>query len=174
MPLDFNCDRQAKCDFTASTYNYWRENGADGDIRFYEMTSASTLVPFGDDRAFTQSRFDVFMSYEDLLWYAIELKEREHPSTYKYTVEEGAYLNPEKKEVIHMLEKQGYTPIWCELYTDGIIRIWNFAKIDVDSLPMKVANIKKVNIDPNSTKRQQPRYLLPISAATEYKRYHDE
>ena len=174
MGLNFDCDRPAKNDFTASTLNYWREKGANGDLKFFEMTSANTLVPYGDERAFPQSRFDVYICYEGQVWYAVELKERNIPHDYSLTVTEGAYMNPEKRELIQPLKDKGYTPIWCELYVDGIIRIWNLSTIDVNTLQTKESRIKKINIDPNSHKQQQLRYLLPISAATTYKRYENQ
>lgn len=174
MPLDFNCDRQAKCDFTASTKTYWGENGAGDKISFWEMTSASTFVPFGSELAFEQSRFDVFINYGDYVWYAVELKERNHPSDYERTIEEGAFMNEEKKALIPRLKEQGFVPLWAELYTDGKIRLWNFDLIDINTLQKKTFEIKRINIDPNSPKITQTRYLLPVSAATVFTRYHDE
>jgi len=172
--LDWNCDRKAKQDFTASTTNYWREKGAEGELLFWESTSAATLVPFGDDRAYPQSRFDVYMSYEGRIWYAVELKERKRPSDYKKTVEEGAFMNSEKKALIQPLKDRGYIPIWCELYPDGVIRIWNLGKIDTDTLQTTAYQIKKINIDPDSQKITQKRYLLPVSASTAYRRIDDK
>ena len=172
--LDWNCDRKAKSDFTASTLNYWRESGAEGELLFWEMTSASTFVPFGHKDAYPQSRFDIYMSYEDRVWYAIELKERNNPSDFKYTVEEGAFMNGEKKNLIQPLKDQGYIPIWCELYTDKKMRIWNLNNIDTDSLQHKEYKIKTVTIDPDAVKITQTRYLLPISAATIIRRYDEQ
>ena len=172
--LNWDCDRKAKCDFTASTVNYWRERGAEGQLRFWEATSAATLVPFGDNRAYPQSRFDVYFSYDDRIWYAVEIKERTRPSDYERTIEEGAFMNKEKKDLIQPLKDKGYIPIWCELYPDGVIRVWNLKKIDVDSLPTTTASIKRITIDPDSKKKPQLRFLLPVSAATIYSRIDDK
>lgn len=166
MALNFDCDRPAKNDFTASTQTYWAKYGQGDKISFWEMTSACTMVPFGSELASPRSRFDVFINYDDRIWYAVELKERNHPSDYERTINEGAFMNDEKKALVPQLKEQGYIPLWAELYTDGKIRLWNLDKINLDTLEKKTFGIKKINIDPNSPKITQTRYLLPVSAAT--------
>ena len=172
--LNWDCDRKAKSDFTASTLNYWRENGAEGKLLFWEMTSASTFVPFGHKDAYPQSRFDIYMSYEDRVWYAVELKERKFDSDNPLTMKDGAFMNGEKKNLIQPLIDRGYIPIWCELYDDDKMRIWNLSRIDLNTLQHKEYSIKKITIDPDAGKIMQTRYLLPVSASTIIRRYDEQ
>ena len=170
----FECDRQAKNDFTASTANYYRQRGCSiNDLIFHEMTSGGTFVPFGSPLAFSKSRMDVYMVFKGLVMYVFEIKERQIPSTSSYIVDEGAFLNPEKLEEVKRLISEGYRPIWIELYTDGLIRSWNLFKIDLNTLQKVRKPISRYTVY-NGKKIMQDRYLLPVSAATEYTRIHDD
>lgn len=173
--LNFNCDRKAKCDWTASTYNYWKQSGADTDnLLFYEATSANTLVPFGSPDADIQSRMDIYMIYEDTIKYAVEIKERFYPSIQSWTMNEGAFMNREKRDAIKKQKEDGWVPLWSELYDDGQIRVWNLDKIDIDTLPETEKSIKRTQIDPTSRKITQKRLLLAVSASTKYDRLNGE
>lgn len=165
--LDFNCDRQAKCDFTASTTSYLHNNyGYVSSITWYEKDEEGNIVPFGSPSASTTTRQDVFLNYGSV-WYAIELKERDLCSYARFLVEEGSFLNEEKVEP---LMETGMIPLWSELYTDGVIRIWNLRKIKPTSLRSTTKMIKTITIDPNARKKPQNRLLLPINKAKEIKR----
>ena len=165
----FDCDRNAKNDFTASTYSYYSYNTG---ITFFESTSASTLVPFGDDRAWVSSRMDLYIQWDTPYYHIIfptEIKERDFPSDKDFIMKEGAYINPEKIEVVKEEINKGNIPLWAEVYTDKI-RVWNLTKIDLDTLQVKYVPIKRYDIY-NGPKVMQKRFLLPVSAATaEYRR----
>lgn len=62
---------------------------------------------------------------------------------------------------------------WAELYVDDVVRIWwNLADIGLDTLNSteKKVNIKEVQIDPDSNKKEQRRGYLQVKDAKEYKR----
>ena len=173
---DFDCDRQAKRDFTASTVSYWKEKGKDTSrLAFWEKTKAGTLVPFDSPDADRESRLDVYICYsavtdgrlDAVLWWSAELKERSYPSTANFFITGGSYLNTEKIEA--MKEEPDYAHIWVELYSDGKIRLWNLTHIDIGELPEVWSGIKRYTVK-NGPRIRQKRRLLPISKAIEIKR----
>ena len=164
----FDCDKQAKYDFTASTFNYWNCNTG---VTFWEVDKTGHLVPFGDENASKTSKADVVIIYDDKIVYIVELKERDCTST-RYA-SEGAFINPEKLEFMKKQQAKGYVPLWGELYTDGIIRLWNLNTMDLDSLTCTTKAIKRYDIY-EGERIMQKRYLLPTAAAVEYERINDE
>lgn len=170
MSLNFDCDRKAKCDFTASTTNYLQNNGYVSSTTWYELDKYNRLVEFGSPSASTTARQDIYLKYGNK-WFAIEIKERNLRSDKDFLIEEGSFMNKEKVESIMAT---GLIPIWAELYDDDIIRVWNLSKIDISSLSSTTKMIKGINIDPNSKKRMQKRLLLPYSQSKEYRRIRDD
>lgn len=159
--LDFNCDRQAKNDFTASTYAVITGLSSYSAVNYYELNKQNELVPYGDTTASETSHYDVYVEYITSAWtkwYVFELKERTHPND-RYPT---AYINEEKWPQFVEYRDNGITPCWCELYTDNTLRIWNLENTDFCHLPISRVPIKKINIDPASPKVIQLRRNLPM------------
>lgn len=132
----FECDRQSKYDFTASTISYFADKyaGKDVSIRFMEWsTDHSTLVPFDSEESDSCSRTDLCMEFTSGVtstFYNIELKERWGKYVSDYYGEEGKegwMLNIEKDSVLKHSDK---IPIYVNLYPDGVIRWWNLNKVN--------------------------------------------
>lgn len=163
----FEIDWQSKCDFTASTYAYFSMCSNFSAVTFYEQDKDGHNIPFGDDRAYSQSHTDItFTYYSNCGWekeVINELKERggTYTSTNKYLMEEGEIFEPFKKETLQKLKDEGKEVRWAVLYTDGKIRIWNLNKIDLDSLKRRITRKRKHTIDPNSGYIVENEYLLP-------------
>lgn len=175
MSRGFDCDRQAKYDFTASTAQYWSNTTDPSLLGFYEMTSAGTLVPFGSEEADDKSHMDLYIHYSamtngdlyDVLKYAVELKERTYNSNTGFLISKGSFINPKKIESIR--QETGVTHLWAELYPDDVIRIWNLSKIDLDSIRFVPSRIKRYDIY-NGPKIPQKRGLLPVDKAITIRR----
>lgn len=160
--LDFNCDRQSKNDFTASTVSYWAENNKTiVKYDFYERDMYGYSIPYGSNSAYTQSRADIwFTTTTSAHTYncVIELKERSFKSTGHFN---SAFINEEKIAYLTALRLKGYRIYWGELYTDNHIRIWDLTNVDFTQLKRVKKWIKKTNIDPNSKKKPQWRREIP-------------
>lgn len=175
MSRGFDCDRQAKYDFTASTAQYWSNTTDPSLLGFYEMTSAGTLVPFGSEEADEKSHMDLYIHYSamtdndlyDVLKYAVELKERTYNSNTGFLISKGSFINPKKIESIK--QETGVTHLWAELYPDDVIRIWNLSKIDLDSIRFVPSRIKRYDIY-DGPKIPQKRGLLPVDKAITIRR----
>lgn len=167
--LDFNCDRKAKDDWTASTASYldnkWCSNASDYGYKFFESTTTGELVPYGDPTADIHSHMDLYLTlYKGLtpvLTYAIELKERwgRYVSTLygEEGDDEGWMYNEEKGEYFEREIELGRIPVFSNLYPDNKITIWNLLRIPEENIHHMVKPIKKINIDPNSKKEEQAR-----------------
>lgn len=161
--LNWDIDRQAKCDFTASTVEYNRTISGDGYFEFYEMDDDGRLVPFGSSAASLEARVDVWFKYSTPKGHrygANELKERHNLSDAFPT----AYLNLQKLDELDRIRKKDNSIFWSELYTDGVIRIWNLTKVDFEALPLVKVYIKKITIDPDSEVEEQWRRTIPMSS----------
>ena len=165
MALNFNCDRQAKNDFTASTYDYLTSNFPQfTGISYFEADEDGDLVPYGDWRASDTARTDVYMALSSKntdITYACELKERWGSYTSTYYGEpggEGWIYNIEKDESLQKEEERGFVPLFANLYPDDKITIWRIDNVDRTDIITK--DIKKVNIDPNSPRIPQKRLQL--------------
>lgn len=175
MSRGFDCDRQAKYDFTASTAQYWSNTTDPSLLGFYEMTSAGTLVPFGSEEADDKSHMDLYIHYSamtngdlhSVLQYAVELKERTYNSNTGFLISKGSFINPEKIESIR--QETGVTHIWAELYPDDVIRIWNLDKIGLDNIVYELDYIKRYDVY-NGPKIPQKRGLLPVDKAITIRR----
>lgn len=143
----FNCDRQSKYDFTASTVNYISElyHGKDITIVFKEIDGDGNLVEFDSVDSSSTSRTDLIMFFNDI-GYNIELKERwgKYHSNYygKEGDKEGWFVNIEKYDVL--MKDKKYIPIFANLYPDGVVRLWNLNKIHGFNTLTK--NIAKINV----------------------------
>lgn len=178
--LNFNCDRQAKCDWTASTAQYLEEHWK-GDYKFFESDKDGNLVPFGDKSAFVNSHMDVYLvlysAFTPVITYAVELKERLGIYTSKYYGEEGQegwMYNIPKDGYLKDEMKAGRIPLFSNLYPDSAITIWNISKISPKNIGMTTKNIKKVNIDPDSKKIPQDRLLLKNKDGITIRRIFDD
>ena len=165
---DFSCDRPAKNDFTASTVAYFESIGYIKPYEWYEENIYGDLIPYGSDEANPQSRVDMFLFYGDNK-YVFELKGRFYSKDFDKIVASGTFYNYEKDEVLRSYEERGFIPIFVDVYPDGI-RTWNMGRIKASELPFAAISIRRYTVDPSSPKKRQKRLLLPISAATEYKR----
>lgn len=161
--MDFNCDRQAKNDFTASTANYLKEKN--WDFAYFESDTEGNLVPYGSPDADIHSHMDLYIVLYSgctaVKTYAVELKERwgRYVSTaYGGDGQEGWMYNIPKDGYFKTEEKKGRTPLFCNLYPDGVLTIWNISRITPSSVIIK--DIKGINIDPDSPKRPQQRLQL--------------
>lgn len=164
----FACDRQAKADATASTLNYLNKRFGINpkNVKYYEYDDDGNPVPFGDARACEQSRSDILMvinfwGYE--LRFPIELKERsfDHMCHFTTAVTEGAILEVNKKEEAErIMNEEGMPYLWMELYIDKKIRLWNFAYLNLNSLPLVPKTKGKYTVF-NSPKITEDVYLLP-------------
>ena len=165
MELDFNCDRKAKNDFTASTYSYFTTHYPQYTaITYYEADKWGNLIPYGDPRAYEQAHIDTYIKLESsarTITYSVELKERwgRYISTY-YGEEgqEGWVYNYEKDGWLMDEVEKGRIPLFCNEYPDDKMTIWNILKVDKSHNIRKA--IKKVNIDPNSERKVQDRIQL--------------
>lgn len=169
MNSGFTGDRQAKNDFTASTIQFLERTGYLAPTTFYEQNTYGDLIPYGDDDADPRARIDIYMRYGNT-YYAIEIKERQYPSDTDFFIVSGCYYNYEKEEVLKTYQKAGFIPLWVELYPDGIIRLWNVSNIKASELPVERRYIPRYTCVPSAGKKCQERPLLPVSAATKYKR----
>lgn len=163
--LNFNCDRQAKNDFTASTYDYLTKTFPEWTgITYYEADDDGDLVPYGDWRASTTARTDVYMELSSTMrdiMYACELKERWGRYTSTYYGEEGGegwILNIEKDDSLEEERNKGYIPLYVNLYPDNKLTIWRIDNVDRNDVITK--EIRKINIDPNSKRIPQQRLQL--------------
>lgn len=154
-------DAKAKADFTATTAYNLIIRGYMKQPKFFEEDEYHNLVPFGDQRASVHSRLDVYFKY-GLTDYAAELKDRLKYSSTRFL---AAYMNEEKIQPILDKIGEGYIVLWVELYNDGKVRIWNLNYIQntigLRNLNYEVSLIKEKEIDPDSPKHLQKRYLLP-------------
>ena len=168
---NFECDRPAKNDFTASTVQYLERTGHRAPVSFYEENTYGTLVPFGSPDASPYAHIDVYMQYGNA-WYAIELKERTgYNSNSPYIISSGTYYNYEKDEALKESMKKGYIPLFADLYSDGVIRVWNVSNVNVEELPVAHRKIKRYSCIASSPKEEQDRPCLAVvSAVTTYKR----
>lgn len=160
----FECDRQSKYDFTASTVSYFAERyaGKDVSVRFMEWsTDHSTLVPFDSEESDSCSRTDLCMEFTSgvtTTTYNIELKERWGKYVSDYYGEdgkEGWMLNIEKDSV---LKHSFGLPLYVNLYPDGKIRLWNLDKVGGEYGKVTKPIHKYTVID--SEVKQQDRYTL--------------
>ncbi len=163
--MDFNCDRQAKNDFTASTTAHITKfHPQYTGITFMEADNDGDLVPYGDWRASTTAHTDVYMALSTSatdITYACELKERWGRYTSTYYGEEGGegwIYNIEKDEWLQKERDNGRIPLFANLYPDNKITIWRIDNVNRTDIITK--NIKKVNIDPNSQRIPQKRLQL--------------
>lgn len=133
----FECDRQAKYDFTASTVSYIAEkySGQTVSVEFYEFNSKNQFIEFDSKSAYDKSRLDIGMKFTKSgipHYYVFELKERwgEYVS-YKYGEEdkEGWMYNQPKDSVLKKAKGYGMIPCYVNLYPDEVVRCWNIGKI---------------------------------------------
>lgn len=128
----YECDRQSKYDFTASTVAYLCEiyGNKVKSIIFKEFDAHGNEVEFDSPYSCVESRTDLVMYYNDHP-YVIELKERwggYHSNYYgKEGDKEGWFLNIQKK--IQLLDQKWAIPLYVNLFPDGVIRLWNLRKI---------------------------------------------
>jgi hypothetical protein len=152
----YECDRQSKYDFTASTVSYLIENFNPKSIIFKEFDENGNEVDFDSPLSSTVSHTDLVMYYNGHP-YLIELKERwgKYISTYygKDGDDEGWFLNIPKKE--ELTNQQWATPLYVNLYPDGIVRLWNLRKIDHYNTLNKVIDNSTVE---DKGKKEQNRY----------------
>lgn len=171
---DYNCDRKAKNDFTASTVQYLRTIGYMKPPKFMEEDDNRNLVEYGSSAASMTAGVDIYMFYGGSK-YVIELKER-----YKYDhddywiMNDGTFYNIEKDNKLKERQEDGYIPLFADIYRDNIIRVWNMSGIDLKNLPRTKKMIKRKEIE-DTERIMQERALLAVSAATaEFKRYEDK
>lgn len=154
----YNCDRQSKYDFTASTVSYLC--AAYGDkvksVIFKEFDDHNNLVEFDSKYSSTTSRSDLVMFYNNKP-YIIELKERwgKYTSDYygKEGDKEGWMLNIPKKE--ELLSQKWAIPLYVNLYPDGVVRLWNLNKINnYNTINHNIAN----STVEDKGRREQDRY----------------
>lgn len=140
----YNCDRQSKYDFTASTVTYIQDiyYNKDVEIVFKEIDKNGNLVILGNPYANTQSTTDLAMFINDIP-YMVELKERwgKYHSTFygKENDNEGWVLEKKKKEALFKAKEKGYIPLYVNIYPDGKVRIWNLNKIKLSDTKQKTA-----------------------------------
>lgn len=164
----FEIDWQSKCDYTASTYSYASRRPYFSSITFYERDENDTMVPFGSDRAYTQSHTDITTVYTTTYGGSIdiynELKERKgkytHNSHYVTASTEGEIMEPYKVECFRPMIAEGKQVRWVVLYPDDKIRIWNLNKIDIDDLPRKPIKKHRYTVK-DSGYIIENEYLLP-------------
>lgn len=166
----FDCDRQSKYDFTASTVNYLQEKYMDKDITvvFKELDDEGNLVEFDSADASSTARTDLIMFFNDI-GYNIELKERwgkYHSEFYgKEGDSEGWFVNIEKYDVL--MKDKKYIPIFANLFPDGVVRTWNLNNINFTHTLTK--NIAKTNVV-ESAVIPQKRYDVYNKDGKSYKR----
>ncbi|MEE1226331.1 MAG: hypothetical protein UHM08_04410 [Bacteroidales bacterium] len=129
----YECDRQSKYDFTASTVNYLCEVYGEKvkSIIFKEFDVHGNQVEFDSIYSDSESRSDLVMYYNNIP-YLIELKERwgGYHSNWcgKEGDEEGWFLNIPKKE--QLLNQNWAIPLYVNLYPDNVVRLWNLRQIN--------------------------------------------
>lgn len=153
MENKFEEDYKSKVIFTASTQQYWNKLFPKDTLTFYGLNQQGNLVKLED--SYDKSRIDMVMLVEHnnkILKYAIELKERTLTSKCYGENNEGWLLEKKKyDEIIEYKQLSGMTPIYANLYTDGIIRIWNLNKTNTSNTINKpfnkytVINSNKIN-----------------------------
>lgn len=130
----FECDRQSKYDYTASTVNYLKDkyNGRIMVVVFKELDRKGNEIPFDSGDADSKSKSDLVMYFNGTR-YIIEIKERLNPKYHseyygKKGDKEGWMLNIDK---YHYLKNyKNAIPLYGNLFLDGWVRIWNLDKID--------------------------------------------
>lgn len=162
--MGFDCDRQAKNDFTASTYAYLTMMYPKYNVKYFEADADGDLVPYGTWQASLTAPLDVYIElYNDTtdIVYSVEIKERwgNYTSTsYGNPGQEGWMYNPPKDEKLQRERKEGRIPLFCNLYPDGLLTIWRVDNVNREDILLK--DIRKINIDPNSRTCKQKRYQL--------------
>ena len=173
---DFRCDEQSKLDFTNSTKPYISTHYPQWVVSFYGVDKNGDAVPMAD--SFEQSHLDLYIKCTNKnsgtnVTYAAELKERWKPYTstsYGGEGQEGWIYNIEKDGWLNDAAKKGFTPLYVNLYEDGVIRVWNINKIDSENLPVVEKEIHKYTVK-QSPKIKQTRYTLAnAQAVAEYPR----
>lgn len=169
-----NCDRQSKCDFTASTYNYYVQNGYPVP-EYLEMDKNGNLIPFGSPEANGSSREDVFLRWGNIVK-AYEIKEcYDYPSNIYFKVLDGCICDDKKFPAFDELyAASGITTSWVELYTDDKIRIWPLYKMDKENLPRAPFRFRKWGIKKNSPKIVEIRPKLDVKDAIMIDRIRDK
>ena len=166
----FECDKQSKYDFTASTINYLQEKYYDKDMTvvFKELDKYGNIVEFNSPYANPQSRTDLIMFFNGVA-YSIELKERWGRYTSNYYGEEGCkegwMLNIDKEE--ELKKNKNYIPLYVNLYPDNVVRTWNLNNIKHYSTITK--DICKTTVV-ESEKKTQNRYELWNKDGKSFKR----
>ena len=171
----FECDRQSKYDYTASTVNYIKNKmtGRTVVVIFKELDKDGNEVEFDSVLSDKQSRNDLIMYYNGTK-YVIELKERLNPKYHseyygKEGDKEGWMLNIEK---YYSLKKaKNAIPLYVNLYKDNVVRVWNLDKIDSYSTINKPINKYTVK---NSEVINQDRYEVWNKDAITIKRVKGE
>jgi hypothetical protein len=154
----YECDRQSKYDFTASTVSYLCETYGEKvkSIIFKEFDVHGNLIEFDSIYSDSKSRSDLVMFYNNTP-YLIELKERwgGYHSNWcgKEGDKEGWFLNIPKKE--QLLNQNWAIPLFVNLYPDNVVRLWNLRKInDYHTLTKIIGNS---NVE-DKGERMQDRY----------------
>lgn len=160
---NFNCDRQSKFDYTASTINFLliAMGSKLKTVEFYEYDKDGNLVEFNSDKVDDKSRTDIVIIINKSSRVNAELKERWQPKynhlTYgKEGDKEGWMLNIDKAE--ELLKKEGL-PLYVNLFQDGWIRSWDLSKIPDFKDTTMTKNIAKTTVI-KSEKISQSRYQV--------------
>ena len=183
--LDFECDRQSKRDFTATTITELIKEKKNINIaKFLELKTDTRLikeamekglppvdlefVKFDSPKAFKEARADVYFKYGENDLIGFECKEAtDYEFDDWHKVNEGVYCDKKKLAFFrYMYKTYGIRYYWAELYSNGKIRVWDLLAMGVLDGKRMLNDItrpmKKINIDPDSPKVPTTKDLLPV------------
>lgn len=162
----FQCDREAKDLFTATTLNFFITQPDCAGVKYYEMDYAGNLVDYGSKNAYSKARADVVIRYEyingSVEWYVVELKERPRWGHSYWLVtdpDEGEIMEQDKKSVLDDYKRKGCTTVWAALYNDKKFRLWFLN--DLGPLKTKTITKHKTTVLYTEEKVTEEELLLP-------------
>lgn len=129
-----------------------------------------------------KSRLDIFATaYTNddrvLKTYAFELKERRDKYVSDYYGKDGdregwIYERDKDNELFAAYENSGYTPIYVNLYPDGVIRIWDMSKYPEEYVLASEKTYSRHTVDDEGGRYKECKYTLMNRYGKEYRGYN--
>lgn len=159
--MDFRCDTKSKDDF----------------VRLLNRIFKNIIIDVPEEET---SRIDIYASAitEDRIskTYAFELKERWGDYTSdrygKDGDKEGWVYEVGKNTALSQAAEQGYTPMYVNLYPDGVIRVWDMSKYPEEEMVIgEERTYRKHTVDDNGGTYRERKIMLWNRYAKDFERY---
>lgn len=151
---NFRCDNNSKWDFSASTLSHILTAFTSiVNVKMYELGSNNERVEFGKGKteATTDIIADFYFNNGSVVSYICELKERDYPSD-KFS--NGWILECDKERSLMTMAKEGYIPLYVNLFPDDKVIIWNLNRVNYKRDNISIwAEKKTKSITPKTTHR---------------------